>query len=590
MGVRSTRRRGGSPASKAGLIVAIVTFAAFVIFTAITGSVFPYLNVGLVVVATVCVWLAFRPTIELRSRWVIAGFAVVFVAFRMYLFTVTPSVLGIDPHKFVIVIEQVLQRGAVDPISNPFYRNAPLFNVFGAVVMRILGLDPVYGMFVYTACSALIVVAAATWAHKLTGKPADGSTLLLAIALLSIATVNSHYFHWPIPQAMAVGLGLLYLSTLNSMYTTAITRVIPVLTVLSAAIVLTHKAGQFFIVAASVLWLPFIYVRERLDTERFHPAVDSRPGILKHAGVHLVLATLFLLIQWFIITRFGIFVSIGFIEAVVAPVGRTVVVEPTHAVPPIGDVYARFLYRWIGIVLFLIGAGISWLYLMARYLRDLPNRRRQELILAAATAVVGLLGAAFLYPGIAPPFRIALLTESVVVPLVIVGLAAVYDRFREGPHTRQIKRTAGGIGVLLLVVSSSMVGPVAPDSPYEPRYYVDTEEVAANDFRAGHVDEPVNTDWYYAQTVTPRGAARTATTGRAGSAALRDASIPIVNGNLSILEERAILVRRDVRVYRTRTGKWDLTYPYRDRVAMRNGRVYQSGSVELYAPRRDTAG
>ena len=562
---------------KIGVVFAFLSLSAGILYTHATGRLYPGLNTGMFLSATVlliCGWYDSDTNVRSVAKLYFVPIVLLAVLYRTYTFSFPATLVGIDPFGYALQTSRVIATGTTNSISYNFYSDVSLSIAFPAMFGLMAELPGPEALVIYPiAMGVLIPLSIASLTFQISSRRKLRKGIVAAV-IATVATVSVRFAFWPIAQT----LGILYwgiLLVLIVRYYRIRSKRTAFLTILFLiALTFAHKLPLLIVslvlaTLASVLWVREV-VKRRYRSERGVGSLRQPFG-----AVIGILSGVLLLLQWTYVTSF---ISTVAFRAVSTLLGKTTSVAPppvstvpTAAVAPSPGIIGLLSRRAYGLVLLPLG-GLIWLYLLY-YQRDKQSIR---VLLVSFVVPVVLLGLGIVTgdsssPSAAPqPNRLFSFMELILIPFT----AAVLERV-------SVRRWISALSVVLLVVvliSQAYSVPVAPDHPDTPRKYLTSSEVQGKEFGYRYIDSRIHTDWYFT-IAGPSSPARSDIRDRRRYQAVEET---FLNRTLTKQSYEYVAYRTDVEVYQTSSGPWELTWDPERSLNEEYSRVYTSGGLSIY--------
>lgn len=543
-----------SHAIKSALIVLLVVFAAAILHSHATGSLYPAAHVGLFASALVCAGLSFQTHSRHGIAVTLGMIVVVATAYRLHLYGYPGTYHSIDTEWFLANAQTLTDTGSVDRLPAGFYRSAPAYPIALSIIQQVTG----SGLFITQAAVPLFMgigTPLLAWLFVGCLRPGDYRARRLAATIAAIATYGVFHSWLPIAQSLTVlpfllCLWLLAAADRGLSHAQVVLSLVPLLAIL----VFSHKIPA---VLLAIILVALVVVSST--------RITKAPN--RYALVALLAVTL-LFIQMTIVTDYILGV-VGTAAGVFSLGGGGGAPLEQAAATATSTGALSTVLRGANLLGILSVGGLAWIYGASQWYQ---SRETGWAVLTIAIAICTAFALAFIPSGI--PTRGLIMIEPALAALIAVALLAVYRSSR--PTAQYL---VGGVVVVLLATQAfAVIG--MPDGPGQPTRYPAENELEGKQFVHDHArSQPHMVSRYATQMTTP---AQPET--RYGPPHLDRA---LLAGSVNPDEHPTILYReRDI--YHTTEGwyrlRWTPTEQY-DRVYHQ---PYDGGSVSYYmAPEQE---
>ncbi|WP_276253187.1 hypothetical protein [Halomontanus rarus] len=488
------------------------------------------------------------------------------VGYRLFPYLFYSGIIGLDPHWYAVQISTVIDGGTTADIASPYYREAAGYIVYLAVILEILGLEPVdAGLVVAIFVGILPPLVGSVVVLQLTGRrwyPA-----LVTAGILVVIQPLVRYSLWPIAQSLAILLFIVLFSvvlkllSLENVHDDRVKPMTLLLFVLIIALALVHKFPVFIV----ALLLVCIAVASKLRIIS-NPAISSK--LLGFIGIVL-------LSVWVLMTEFAANVILMTSELIFG--GITVYsapLEPAAATrEKTGLVYilGRNLH-WMALV---IVSGVSWLaHIYNLHYQRYSERSKSALVflLISSSLLMVILGASVIGGAVINPTRVVLLS-ALVLP-ILIGSSITYLG-----ENRSITVAI----VICLVVTQGIAFGTLPDDDTSARSFLNNGELEGKEFMNEYSPKPIYTDTYYAKAVSDPSNPNPWFM-HSPNSQYQSYDQAVFNGSFSPLNPDRVAYRTKVDVYGHVPfgGYWSLDWKPRAELTTCAHRTYSNPNVEFY--------
>lgn len=617
--------------------VTALALGSGVVLSQVSDGLYPYVPVALFVALT-AVLAGSRVDRGSSGQYLTLAVAVG-VGFTVYVFTFPESLIGIDPNRLVVDIQQLRTQGTFAVVESRFYSKVPFYLILPAMAGAVGGLPAQDVLVVYPPLVTAVVALSAALLAGLAygdGRPFDRAkgdvdsgfgVVGVTAAVLGIgATTSLHFSYWPIPQTLAAVFFLSLVVVLVRDYVRPSRTWLAVAVALIWALAFTHKLPL-------VIVLPMLVGMAALTVARRTVRTAPMPASTRGRATTFVFGAVCIFVLWLYGTTFftsAVFRGVGAVLFFLA-VATVLYVKGPQRVKD-GDGSSRSRLGHLGVLAVMAAAALSfqWVvltnYSMRAFLRlwefvgsdatvassfgssapaagppGLPlfgvffhHSNALVLLLAGGVAWLGIVTfretgrkSATLLFGTAAclvPVALTALSPSVASPfrfllfaepLVVAVLAVAV-----GPDVRSQGTDIASVVVVLIVailLFQVLSFLVVPDYGSSPRYYLTEQETDAKSFGLVRLEGTIGTDPF---------AVVVATREQITSPRFQDGDTyrPVETRLLSgtLCDRRPpYYMSRSIDVYRTNTGWWRLTYEPSIVLDAREHRVYDNGAVTI---------
>jgi hypothetical protein len=512
---------------------------------------------------------------EFDTKQIIFSLVLVALFYRVGMFLLSPSLIGVDTIKHAVQIQWVVESGTSDVLTDFFYRNAAAFQVYSAEVAILTGLRADHTLVVWPLLVGLFVPLMVAGIARGFSVPGDRRVVVAVAGSLSIAGTSTIWFGVA-PVAQLIGLPLLLVAVYATIQYLKMGRLAHLIVLLAIFPVLlfAHKLPILVIVT----W--FLGLAASTHSLRLDSFVRDMSRRLMAISVTV------LVIQWAYLTEFLRPAVLNGVSAITTLVTRTGAFgggAPTssHAVLVSSSMVAAILDK-INLIILPVGflaAVILTIYCL-RYRN--PGLVALLSVLAPMSVLVALGTFGSLTGG---SMRYLLFDESLLAITIAVAIAISHHYLRSrNQRTTAAVRQVAVIVVILVVIAQFGAANAAPDHTDTPRLYLSSQEIASKHFETEHVPGTVYSDRYYATFVVDP-----TVPVRRGDAAARSLADPgeLTDAlrNATIVEEQYpyVTVRESVEIHRLDGGRWyRLTWNQETVLSATYNRVYDNGAVSSY--------
>lgn len=562
---------------KIGVVLAFISISAGTLGSHATSSLWPWIPVSVAVaILVILASVLWRPNQELLSPSPILAFTTAIAVFyRGYIFTFPASLIGMDPDRYAVWINQLIAAGSVEAMSVGFYQRAPLFHLVNGIFSILSGL-PVREAMVVNPIMVGVTIPISVYILSRYLPKSSAKSGLIATLIIVVGAQTVKLSYWPVAQTLAtVFLIVLLIVSIRLIYHPRDGEVFSVLFLLFLlTLSLTHKLPVLIttliigIFASTAILPPSITQRLKINY--------TNPQTI---WLLFVLTSVILFVQWIHITGFISSVVIKIVTIFISGSAESATVSPTRmnpttAVKPYTPIVGILLRNLHSLVLLVMGA-IAWL-ILAYTERDSPA---VQALLIAAGVLFMFFPITLLVPTDLIYTRIEVFIEPIMAVLIAAALIKHIDRSRYS-FGRVLKVISVGIIVFIISAQIVTVG-AAPDFPGTTQMYLTQEEVTAKEFGYQYLNNSTAGP-YYAQEkpfpdrhVTASGELKTE---RMNTYAPLNESLY----NASLLSNcPPNILSRSTDVYLFH-GSWRITWNLQSTLDKFYDRVYSSGGAKHY--------
>jgi len=465
---------------KVVLILLSLSFSAGALSTTTMGTFYPTIPVS-ILIALVGTLVFVRQPSEREFSVLLVGLVTFGVLIRTIIVLDTVSLIGLDPDKYAIQIQRVLDANTTEAITFDFYDKAALFIVSGAVAKLVMatGLTDTMAVFAF---QLFIPVSLFTVLIARLSPISPNRSALIGLVTISGATLTLRYSYWPLAQLLAIPFWAIFIYGIHQRLKTGSSRWSLIMLVSLAGLFTTHKIALLTPLVVLLAYHGIIYFR------RWFPRVEKIDAPSPDLVVITLLVGGFTFLQWiFLANYFDVIINRVGIALTAGEIGSPPVAEPTAAVPALSGITGFLVERAHGLV--LVGYALVAGLVLCQDRSAVTN-----VLLGAAAAVAGLLAIGTVAPGPLAPLRVLFFGEIVLISLIAISVGKL--EFSK-PYIQHL--TPVIIGVLL--VSQLFVVPAMPDNPNGKRDYLTSQELSAQDFGHEYTDGTIYADYILADEI-----------------------------------------------------------------------------------------
>jgi len=561
---------------KITIIISMIAISVGTLGSHNSGSLWPWIPVSVgVAVLSMLVDMLWRtnqtsPAVG-PSLALIVGVA---VFYRVYTFIFPSSMIGMDPDRYAIWVNQMVAAGSIEAMNVGFYSKAPFFPLLNGLSAIVAGLQVRTAMVVTPLLAGILIPLSV---YLLTGyitHEKATETGLVASLIAVVAAQGFKYSYWPISQMHAtLFLCLFVVVSIRSISGSPRRNRFSMLFVMFLlAMSFTHKLPMLvtilFVGAFVALFLVPKKALKQLGLER-----RGRYDVWTLFGITFIM----LFVQWTFIANFfdTVIIKIGALFRSESPNVSPTLLHPTAAVSSYSEIVGILLRNAHALVLLVLGI-VAWLVLAYT-----SRSKRSVQVLHAVTAGLFLLfPITILVPSEFIYTRVTLFIEPFLAVLIAVAFIHQLDRPREFlSHARSVM--IAGILVFVIVTQVITVG-AAPDFPGSPRMYLTSEEVAAKEFGHQYVDSSMAGPYYAGERPFPdQHVTASGTLDSDRENRYTALNSPLYNATL-LSDCPPDVLYRQIDVYRFQ-GSWRLTWNPRSVLDTYYNRIYANHGTKHYS-------
>ncbi|WP_324664225.1 hypothetical protein [Haloarcula sediminis] len=485
------------------------------------------------------------------------------VFYRTYIFLFPPGLIGKDPDTYAYNIHSIMVSGNIESVNMYFYSDASLFLDLGAMFGIVGDTTAAEAMMIFPiAVGVAIPTTTASITYRLTE---NKQASLYATAIAAVASISIWFSYWPIPQTLAAIFWMIFISSAIWYEQTEKKAFFLIAGMMLFTQIFTHKMPLLIMLASTGAYICISLTNNKISKE--NPLLDQRWIIL------VSMTAIALVLQWTYLTDLLISIRILFVRLLSTgsvSLQSTPGGDPSHAIRAYSGLYGILIRRVHAFVLLPLG-GIGWLYLL---LNDSKNQVGW-IIIAASSTGVAFISLGLISPSLGP-IRAVLMTEPFLAVLAAIAITGVYSKGI--PHWPNIARLL----LAIILVSQLSVIYVSPDHPSHPRMYLSNEEVQGKQFGHEYVDNPIYTDGYFANELTPYEINHNLKEKKRYSSYTPKS----LNGNLTSHGYQQIAYRTNVDVYSLNGGIWRLIWEPETHLRTHYNKTYSNGGLDIYWQRR----
>ncbi|WP_254807829.1 hypothetical protein [Natronosalvus amylolyticus] len=474
--------------------------------------------------------------------------------YPLLIHVITPSLLGNDPDRFAIWVQQVINIGEREAIGSAFYSDAPFMLLHSAMTSTVSGIFSYQSLYLFSIIIGIClpILAKSMFDILPTHIPEKHYIPILVLLPLSASVVT--YSTNPIGQTASFIYFIFIVFIIFKYMSGWDIRYFILLMVISHAIMFSHKVTLFIIFSIFLLVaLHWILI------------IDSGSPS-KIPIVSMIIAALFFL-QWFQVTGYasrglnrilaGLFFSSSDVQSY----------TPVMAISNESLLFTQALYGGHIIILLAIG-GFAWaIVLMSILFEPVENNTHTYFLLYSSAVTVAFTIFSYLSSTI-NPHRLLYMAEPLVI--ILIGIALY-----EFPSYKRLTHML----ILFLLLSQVFAGSALPDIDRQNTDYLTEKDKQVIQFHNNHINGSTYADHGliaqspHSEIVTSEGPDRQN----------RFISYPnsILNGSISLSNHSAIY-REDRYVYRASTGStWRLQWEIVIELE-KNNKIYSSDTNHIY--------
>jgi len=206
----------------------------------------------------------------------------------------------------------------------------------------------------------------------------------------------------------------------------------------------------------------------------------------------------------------------------------------------------------------------------------------------ATTAVFASL--AFISSEGASVRRVLLYGEPVLIIVIAVAITVTYHHTTQqnrGNRSSRVAHLSTVLIICLLIIAQTGAADIVPDYPDEPRYYLNSNEVAGKEFGMFSVPGTITTDSYYAGETVVFGYGSLDERNRdvGDTPGFHGNDTMLLNGSDAVAANNwtYLAYRTDVDVYAMEPGNYRLNWTPTNWLNKSSNRIYSNGDVDLFA-------
>lgn len=532
------------------------------------------------VVGTICcvgllmIVLSNSPTIGLRD--VVISLVSISIFYRLGMFLLSPSLIGVDSIKHSVQVEWVTRSGTISSLPDGFYQIAALFQIYTAQTGLLTGLRSDHALVIFPLLTGVLVPLTAVALVRCVDTEISEFKIAGISGVIAISTTGMNLFSIaPIAQVMSVLLFMITIFTTIKYVNNSEMRCAILIFILLLSMSFVHKLPIFVYFISIATLVTFLFTKQRSIKYR------------RSSVVLTLLTGSVLTVQWAYVTDFfwrGITIaSTAGMKLYNGNYGIGSSGSPSsHAVsahPTLFEAVLNSSYLTIIIIAFFSALLLSY-HIWGR------NDITITIILAVIAPVSVLVTAGTFSPLMGGAIRYLLFGELFLSVTIAVGFGVLFRKYIVTiGQFRTIARTSAIILIILVVGAQFGAAPAVPDHNDTPRLYLTPEEVNAKNFELDYIQETVYSDRYYSRyVVNPE-----IPVNREQSYAMSLQSPGIMSDalkNATIIDRGYgyVTVRSEVEVYRLGGAGWYYLTWDQDKVLSKYyNKVYTSDSVSTYA-------
>ena len=556
--------------------MSFLSFAAVVFTSHADGKLYPWLGIDILLLAILLILPVFF--IQIEDHISIHLFVIIFfsISFRVFIYVFPASMIGFDPDRYALWVQGIIETGSIDVISGPFYSDAPLFDILPAVFGLLADIAAPSGMMLYPLLIGLLFpLTSYLIVRRIASKP----TIKIALAAAVVASVGRMSLtlsYQPISQTLGALLWCGFLLVVFAYISTHDIRHFVLTTLLFISLTLTHKLPPTLIVAIFIGFFLFNYVNKTPVLYPYFKRTQKGMGskTLKPSIVILTLLSLLILyIQYFNFGGLGQQMIVR-VSLLAGAESNTALYQSaatyTSAVPVQQQLLDIFLRR--GYLFVLPLSGVAWLLVAC-------NKRRPEhyLLLSIAAVTTLFMIGSLIDPAVGSISRSVFLAEPVLAALLTIGFLDTPPSLLKKTNVSKHIYTLGFLLLIVVIVAQATSIIVAlPDQPGDSRTYLTKGETSGIIFSHEYGTDNTSADTYYASE-TPIELIQKYESSRIQS---YDPQV-LFNSNLSRLENKLVLYRSGIDIYRSSNGDYKILWDPNKRLSQQFDRIFSNGEVIL---------
>ncbi|MCO8244776.1 MULTISPECIES: hypothetical protein [unclassified Haladaptatus] len=514
-----------------------------------------------------------------KDRYLIVSFAVVIVLavlFRVYIYRYPASMIGLDPDGYAFWVQGVIKTGSINAVRDSFYSQAPLFEILPASVGIIAGVDAPTAMAVYPALIGVIFpLTAFLIVRNLVSDPWS-KVAIVGATIAGFSKISTVLSYQPIAQTLGVLQWCPVLILLMIYIKSRDSRALAMVFLLFISSIFTHKLPPTLIVALSFVFGALLLADTGIRRLSWTlPKYRTGQNAVYPMIITTLILSLILYIQYFHVGGLGLRM-INRLIFVFQPGSDAALYTPStsyqHAIQVQNTLTSLLLRRGHGFVLLPLG-GIAGLLLL------LDDRRKETIFVFSVIAVTNLLIIGSLIdPSIGGVDRSLYMAEPVLAALASVCFLRTLPALVGSRQKRLLLNSVGVILVGVIIVAQIASVTVAlPDNSTNYRTYLTSSELTGKRFANEYVSGDVSTDSYYASEATRRSISQHR---KYEYDHLRPEFV--FNSNMSALNDRYILFRPGVKLYRSPNGIYRITWDPSSKLAQKFNTIHSTGYSTMY--------
>lgn len=564
---------------KASIGFSMVVFASAVLCSHASESIYPYLPAGMIVsVALILLTILYQDSVDKSTAFIaLSTFILLSVLYKTTLFMLPTSLIGYDTGLYAQLIQIVASTNRLSPLNSSvvsFYAKAPLFILLVSITDIVGRTTTKVALIVYPLLVGILYpVMAFAFARRVAPvEPLRIATIASAVS--TVGTLSLQYGFHPIAQTLAVLLWLPFLLIVARYYIHNRNSDFLLLSLLLAALLLTHKAPGIVVIGTFLCLLAFDISTRKLDQRR--PIVNNKSVIvlLLLSGIALVVQLTFLTDYLGRFTLLGIallspeFLSV-FFERILTLFGGSGSAAPQASESVINPLLVTLMNTLYGLFLFPL-AALGWTWLFVRNRSD-PNVR---VVLAGSAFIMAIVLLGYIRRSVVNPRRFVFFAGVILVVLASIAISLISNDI--GDRLSIAKIPTALLLLFMLLATQSFATPALPNHSVDERDYLTTTELSAKQFTHSYVPGQVHTDNFYA--IKPP--ASPAKLGQPREYISMEEELLWRSENLT--SHNYVLLRKDVKVYRTSGKVWRLTWDVQRWFDQKYSQVYSNDDVRMY--------
>ncbi|MFU1781514.1 hypothetical protein ACM16X_09045 [Haloarcula japonica] len=512
---------------------------------------------------------------NLHTPHILAILILIALLYRLGIFYLSPSLLGVDAVKHSVQGQWIRETGTISILAEGFYRRAPIFQISLAQVSIVTDLRSDRALiFVPILIGTIVPLVTAMFIRD--SDLVKSTTETVAIGgLLAITGVATNWFSIaPVAQILTLPLLFLSIISISKIRQTADRRYLLIMITLLIGMIFTHKLPNLVLTfcLGTLLIFGVVYRRE----------LDYRIFKL------MLLSGSLLLAQWIYVTDFfqnAVFLGVTTLDSIRS--GRTGIGSSpspsSNAVSAHPDLTAALLNK-IHLIIILV-AFFAALIICANLFRNYDIGA--ETILAGIAPLSLLVALGTFTPLMGGSIRYLLYAETLLAITVAIGISLILHNHASSLSSDSVR---SGIKILafctlVLVVTAQFGGSLStPDKPDTPRMYLTSDEVEGKQFQSTYISETVYSDRYYAKfVVDPLVPINRGETGALSGSSPGAMSDELRNATIVEQGYDYVSVRNNVDIYRLENARWyRLTWNQNKYLSASYNRIYDNGNVTSY--------